>query len=78
MGALYRGAWKNPNISPEELPNNEWKFVQEITDIYNGLDVIHNILKEEGFKSYYSRVNMMDYGWVVDYGSHTDFFLIVI
>lgn len=37
---------------------------------------INDFLKEHNFKSYYSRVNFEKDEWVIDVGSHTEFFIV--
>ena len=37
---------------------------------------INSFLLEHNFKSYYSRVNFGEDEWVIDVGSHTEFFIV--
>lgn len=37
---------------------------------------INNFLSNHNYKSYYSRVNFGETEWVIDFGSHSDFFIV--
>ena len=37
---------------------------------------INRFLEKHNFKSYYSRVNFCEKEWVIDVGSHTEFFIV--
>lgn len=48
----------------------------ECSSLEDGYRIIDKILKERGYKSYYKRTLEHKDGMLIDFGSHTEFFLI--
>lgn len=51
-------------------------MVGKCSSLENGCRIIDEILKEGEYKSYYKRTLEHKDGMLIDFGSHTEFFLI--